>query len=126
MKKPMNQPLFQAIESKDAVDIVFTDIRLHVAKPRKPAPLPRAIAKSVRNNKPGRAFTTDFSIRKDGGFEMSFPTSPEIERVISEAESRGKTVRFMIPKEGISIFSGKDLIENLISKTERRYIGKNV
>lgn len=121
----MNQPSFQAIESKDAVDIIFTDIQLHIAKPRKPTPLSRAIALSIKGNRPGRAYTMSFSVKEDGRFEISFPNSPEIERVISEAESKGEMVRFMLPKEGINIFAGKDMIENLISKTERRHIGKN-
>ena len=121
----MNQPSFQTVESKDAVDIIFTDIQFHVAKPRKPVPLSRAIARSIRNNRPGRVYTTNFSIKKDGRFQMAFPTPPELEKVINDAESKGKTIRFILPKEGIPVFAGKDTTENIISKTERRHIGKN-
>jgi len=111
---------FQAIETEKTVDIVFTDIQLHVVKPRKPIPLWRAIEKSIRSGRLGRAFTNNFSIERNGEFSVNFPTPPELERVTDDAERRGKTVRYMIPKEGIPIRLGNDTIENIISKTERR------
>jgi hypothetical protein len=116
---------FRVIENEKTVDIVFTDIQLHVVKPRKPIPLSRAIEKSVRSGRLGRAFTNNFSIEENGKFSISFPTPPELEKVTADAKRRGKTVRYILPEGGIPVFAGKDMIENLISKMERRHIEKN-
>ncbi len=121
----MNQPSFQTTETAEFVDILFTDIRFHVAEPRKPLPLSRAIEKSIRSGQSGRSVTTSFSIKEDGGFRITFPTSPALERVISDAEKRGKTVRFMLPKEGLPVYAGKDMAEYLTSKKERRRTENN-
>jgi hypothetical protein len=116
---------FQVIENEKTVDIVFIDIQLHVVKPRKPTPLSRAIQKSIRSGRLGRAFTKDFSIEQNGKFSVSFPTPPELERITDDAERRGKKVRYIFPNEGIPVFAGRDLIEKLNSKTERGCAGNN-
>lgn len=116
---------FRVIENEKTVDIVFTDIQLHVVKPRKPIPLSRAIEKSVRSGRLGRAFTNNFSIEENGRFSISFPTPPELEKVTDDAEHRGKTVRFMFPKEGLPVYAGKDMVEYLTSKKERRRTENN-
>lgn len=116
---------FQVRENKEFVDIVFTDLQLHVVRPRKPIPLSRAIEKSIRSGRPGRAYTTNFTMKEGRKFEVEFPTPPELEKITADAERSGKTVRYILPGGGIPVFAGKDMIENLTSKTERRHIGKN-
>lgn len=116
---------FKTREDNEFVDIVFTDLQLHVVKPRKPIPLSRAIEKSIRNGRLGRAYTTNFTMMENREFRVEFPTPPELEKITADAERSGKTVRYILPEGGIPVFAGKDMIENLTSKTERRHIGKN-
>lgn len=104
-------------------DVFLTDIQMHVVKTRKPLPWYRAILKSFRNKKPGRFFTKDFSIiKKDKTFEakISFPLPEEIRKQMEEAQKSGKKIRLWVPKNGIPVYPGKDIIEFLKSRRGKR------
>ncbi len=104
-------------------DVFLTDIQIHVAKPRKPFSWYRVILKSLRNEKPGRFFTKDFSIiRKNSTFEtrFRFPLPEEIKKQIEKARKSGKKIRLWMPKDGISVYPGKDVIEFLKARNKIR------
>jgi len=104
-------------------DVLLTDIQMHVVEPRKPLPWYRTILKSFRNKKPGRFFTKDFSmIKKDKTFEarVSFPLPEEIRKQMEEAQKSGKKIRLWMPKNGIPVYPGKDVIEFLKARNKNR------
>ena len=105
------------------VDIILTDIQLHVAKPRKPSPLSKAIGKSLKNNKPGRFYKRDFSVTKDGTIQLPIFENSEIMKIKEKYEKEGKIVRFFMPKSGLDIYAGKDTIEHIEAK-EKRMVDK--
>jgi len=110
-------------EHKDEYyDVFLTDFQMHVTKPRKPLPWYRAILKSFRNKKPGRFYTKNakIDINEDGTFETAIPLLPTIQEEIKKAKKSGKKVRFIIPKEGVPIFAGKDLVEKMKSDRKKR------
>jgi hypothetical protein len=100
---PANQPT-------EFYDIILTDIQLHVQKTCNTRSLYRAAVKSIRNKKPGRAYTSAIKMMPDGRFQIRFD-SPDMQKQIAAAERAGKTIRFLIPRGGLPVFVGKDTIE---------------
>lgn len=100
-------------------DIAFTDIGIHAVEPTKPAPWHRAINKSLRSGMPGRIYSKDFKMelirKKDGSITARFstPIPDDLNEKIKEIEKTGKKVRFLLPKKGLPIYSGKDMIEKI-------------
>lgn len=108
-------------------DVFLTDIQMHVVEPRKPLPWYRAILKSFRNKKPGRFFSKAFSMtEKDKTFEANvrFPLPEKVRKQMEEAQKSGKKIRLWMPKDGIPIYPGKDVIEFLNSRRRRRLISQ--
>lgn len=103
------------------IDILVTDINLHTIKPRKPVSLGRKISKSITSGKSERAFSSEIKIVKDGTVEFAIPLGDE---VFLKAKKQGKQLRIMMPKEGIPIFPGDDVIERLKAKVKKQKSSK--
>lgn len=114
MEKSLNEDKF--------VDIVLTDIQLHVVDPGKPKPWYRTIAKSFRSGKPGRLFFKQFKlvVAPDNTLRFAMPLPQPIRDKVQKAESAGKTVRFFMPKGGIPIMLGRDAIEKMHAVRRKR------
>ena len=98
-------------------NILLTDVQFHAAKPTKPIPWLRAILKSLKSKKPGRFYTKNISINKDGTFEARFNLPLKMQKKMKEAEKSGKKIRIIVP-DNLPIFPSKDAIEKL--KSERK------
>lgn len=103
-------------------DITLTDFQFHHIEPRKPLTFGRSVLRSIRNGQPGRVHTTDFSVSKDGKitFRLRFPL--EDQKRIAEAQKQGKTIRILMPKNGVPVFWSKDLIEFLQAPKNRHIL----
>jgi len=107
-------------------DIFLTDVQMHVVEPRKPIPWYRVISRSLINRKPGRFYTTHFEMNdKERTIKLSFPPSPKTQQQTEEAKKKGKTIRFITPKNGIPVCLGKDVIEKLEADTNKLKKKKN-
>ncbi len=102
------------------LDILFTDIKLHTIKPRKPVSLGRKISKSITSKKAGRAFSRNIKITKDGKLELSIPLGKEFIDALEKARKQGKQLRIIMPKNGIPVYFGKDVIERLQAVVKRQ------
>ena len=100
-------------------DIVLTNIQLHTIQPRKPRSFLRTIFKSLRSGKPGRVYSRDISIGKNGEARLAIPLPPDEMMKIEEARKAGKIIRFFIPKTGLPVFYGKDLIDRIEADKRR-------
>ena len=102
-------------------DIVLKDIKLHVATRRKPLSFLRSILKVIRSGKPeGRYYQNNPPlVRKDGKFEFSIPLPKNVQEQIETAKKKGEVVRIMMPKGGIPVYAGDDMIE-FVKAHERR------
>jgi hypothetical protein len=96
-------------------DITLTDIQLHVQEPCNPPSLYRATVKSIRNKRAGRVYTTQMS---GNPLKVVFD-SPDMEEQIAAGQRAGKQIRFVIPKEGLRIVAGKDLVEFMKSHKKK-------
>ncbi len=98
-------------------NILLTDAQFHSVKPTRPTPWLTAILKSLKSKKPGRFYTKNISVNKDGTFELTFSLPPETQKKIEEAKKSGKKIRIIIP-DNLPIFLSKDAIEKL--KAEKK------
>ncbi|MFZ2975897.1 MAG: hypothetical protein WA055_04720 [Candidatus Moraniibacteriota bacterium] len=105
-----------SIENNKFIDIQLTDIQLHVIKPRKPISLGRAIDKSLKSKKGGRAQSRDISNSKNNEFTFSISLGKEL---LEKAKQEGKQIRFILPESGISIIPGKDMIEYIKAQKKK-------
>ncbi len=95
-------------------NIYLTDIQLHVTKPTNPPSFFRQILKSFKKGgQPGRVYSSDMTPNKDGTFRFSVPLSKDVQEKIELARRLGKEPRFMMPKDGIPIYPGKDVIQRI-------------
>lgn len=100
-------------------DIVFSDIQFHAVEPTNPSPWHRAINKSLRSGMPGRIYSKNFKMEftreKDGAITAKFstPIPDDLNEKVKEIEKTGKKVRFLLPKKGLPIYLGKDMIEKI-------------
>ena len=99
-------------------NILLTDAQFHTVKPTKPTSWLMAILKSLKSKKPGRFYTKNISVNKDGTFELTFSLPPKIQKKIEEAKKSGKKIRLSVLKDGLLIFPGPDAIEK--SKAEKK------
>ena len=109
------------------VNIVITDIQVHTTAATKPKPWYRMLMKSWRNRLPGRVFgkIDKPEISSDGTFKLTFPRLPTAEELFYQMpELRGKTVHFLAPEAGIPIFAGKDTMEFIKAKQNRKWTDK--
>lgn len=81
--------------------------------PRKPLSWYRAMWRSITNGLPGRFYSSDLKIGADSTLRFYVHTSPEIQAEKEKAEGQGKKLRIFIPKVGIPISFGSDLIEKI-------------
>lgn len=77
------------------------------------------ISLSIKNKKPGRAFTTDLKNLDDGQPEFAFDLGPEFQKLEEQAKAEGKTLRLLYPKGGVPIFAGKSAIEFQKARKQR-------
>ena len=98
-------------ENDQFIDIILTDLQMHVTKPRKPVSLGRSIKKTLTSKKDGRAYSRDMSVSKNGKFTFSIPLGKEFYKLKEKAEREGKQLRLLIPGFGLYVFTGKDMIE---------------
>lgn len=100
-------------------DIVLTDICLHIAEPRKPESLGRKIAKTIRSGKSGRAYGKIIKT-KDKEFRGMINLEPGFEEARRRAEGLGKKLRILVPKDGLKIYPGGDVLEYLEAKKRKQ------
>lgn len=98
-------------EAEKPIIIPLTDIQLHSNKSANPQSFERKIEKSLKGQKPGRCYGEGLRLNSDGTFEFSIPLPMEI---------KGRKVIFAIPKEGLPIYAGKDLIEKMKSLHKKK------
>ena len=99
-------------------DIILTDIQLHTIRPRKPESWYRAFWRSIKNKLPGRVYSRDISIKKNGTMIMGFPLPNNLQKEAEKAERSGKKLRIFMPTKGIPIMYGSDLIDRLKAKQD--------
>lgn len=105
----VKSPIIQ--ENGKFVDIILTDIQLHVEKARKPASPSRAMEKAIRNGEPGRFYSNNLTMDTDGKPVIPIFENSEIAKFIEKAKSERKIVRIFMPKDGLPITSGQDTKE---------------
>ncbi len=106
-------------KNKKYVDIILTDIKFHIAKPRKPLSPERAITKSLRNKKPGRIIKRNIPVTKDGIIQLPILENNEIKEIKEKYEKEGKTVRFFMPKKGLDMFIDKNTSEYIKARKKK-------
>ena len=94
-------------------DVFLTHIELHVKKFRNKSWI-HTIMKSIQNKKPG-VFHGKPTITKitDNIYTSAMPIPPDTQAQIDRAKKDGKELRFHVPKGGLPIYPGKDMIEFL-------------
>lgn len=105
---------YQIKETEKELSVIITDLQLHIQKPAKPKPWHWVAEKVARTGKPARAYTTSLKKNGDGKYEIVFPNEEYLK--IKRAEQAGKKVRYFIPKQGVYMYPGKDLVEYLKAK----------
>ncbi len=92
------------------VSIILTHTECHVTKPRKPLSILRIAEKCLRNGKPAKAFTKDFTMRKNGSSEITFDLLPkDIQK--KAIKSGQKFIKVFAPKNGLPIYAGADTLQ---------------
>ena len=97
------------------LDIYLTDIQVHVQKMSNPAPLLKAVEKTVKTGKPaGRAYgKITGANEKDHTMNFVLPFDDKTQARIKEAQRQGKQIRIWTPKAGLFVFAGKDTVEKI-------------
>lgn len=108
----------ETVTEEQTYDLILTDIRGHFLKATNPTPWYRAIMKSFRSGKPGRAFTNAIETTPDG-LRVIFDLPPKVIKEMEEAEQAGKRVRVLMTKAGLPFSPGKDFIDRFGSETIR-------
>jgi|SRR3989344_4421675 len=93
-------------------DIILTDVKFHTKVPRKPLSWYRAMWRSVRSGLPGRFYSSDIK-SKDGSMRFYVHNSPQIQMEKEKAEKQGKNLRIFMPKTGLPVFLGEDVVERI-------------
>jgi hypothetical protein len=94
------------------VDVLVTDIGLHTNLPRNSPTIDRAVQKSIRSGKPGRAYFEQKVVAIDEETRtVTLRFTPPIE-LIEKARREGKEIRFILP-ENTPIYAGKDMVEKI-------------
>jgi hypothetical protein len=116
-------------QSKKVKRIFLTDFQLHTAQKRSSDPLAQ-ILKSFKS--PERTHNRIFYDKSHMSpssepytvkFSMPITSlSPLIQKEIAEAEAQGLEIEFVIPKDGIPVYAGKDLQEFMQSKNGKRVL----
>jgi hypothetical protein len=91
--------------------ISLTDIQLHSNESNNPQSFERKIKKSIKSQKPERCNAGQFKFNEDGTMEFSIPAPKEL---------KGKKIVFAIPKEGLFVYAGKDLVEKIKSLNKKK------
>ena len=89
--------------------IILTDLMLHTNDHSRPKPLGRQVQKSLKSGSPGRAYSPQFKMDKNGRFTFTIPLGEEM------VDKNGNPIKILIPKEGIPIMLGPDMIAKLQS-----------
>lgn len=100
-------------------DVILTDVQLHTQIPPKPKPLFRSILQSMRNNKPGRTYSSNISFDDSGTFQFSIPLESKTGQEMLRAQKAGKKIRIFMPKSGLPVYLGKDMIEKLDAEKKK-------
>lgn len=110
------------------LDVMLTDIQLHVTQHSHPRPFDRQLAKSLRNGKPGRVYnqlppptTMSAEDHKNGRFKINLMGIPEIERAALEAKKQGKKLRILVPSTGLNVYAGKDTVEFIKARENQKW-----
>ncbi len=114
IKKPKNKP-----NSNDIV-LSVTDVQLHTTEKRQGS-ISKTIAKSVKNNKPGRIYST---IDKDKGNEPILEMllkDPDFTDMIRKYNEQGIRIFVEVPKN-VPMLVSKDTEEFINSKKGKRII----
>lgn len=109
-------------EQTKYVDIYLTDFQVHAQKMTNPAPLLRAVEKTIKAGKPsGRAYgKIDRVGEKDFTVHFSIPLDDKTQARVKEAQRLGKQIRILIPKHGLPILPGKDAIEKITALNRQK------
>ena len=107
---------------KECVDILLTDIQLHMAAPRKPLSPTRVIEKSLKKKKPGRWFSKNLpKPNKDGTLTLPILEDSNLFKYIEKLKVEGKKFRILVPKSGLFVYAGKDTIEFIEAQKKRAF-----
>lgn len=104
------------------LDIFLTDIQLHAQKMPNPAPLLRAVEKTVRSNKPsGRAYGKISNVNKQNfTMEFSIPLDDATQARIKKAKNEGKKIRIFMPQRGLNMYLGSDAMEKIAADKRKK------
>ncbi|MEK7619942.1 MAG: hypothetical protein AAB413_01745 [Patescibacteria group bacterium] len=102
----------QIQESETEVAVIITNLHLHTTVLRKPKTFAEGVRRSLTSGKAGRVHQSDgFEIAPDGQtFKFTIPIEG-MDRVVADAAAKGQRVRFYIPRDGLPLYIGKDLIQ---------------
>lgn len=106
-------------KTEEFYDVILTDIQFHTQKPAKPRSFLHSILRSIRNNKPGRAYSTDIKLNPDGTMHFSIPLESKLGQEMERAKRLGKQIRILTPKIGVPVYLGKDAEEKLDALKKR-------
>lgn len=108
------------VDPKDCLDVIITDYQLHLQKVRKPNSLGRQIVKAFHGSKVRRAYSNEVAFdnkTKSATLGINLGT----EELYALARKKGKKyVRFLMPKDGLNLYIGNDIIEKVESLKKRR------
>jgi len=101
------------LDAGECLDILLTDIQLHVQKVRNPNSLGRQYIKALHGSKQRRAYSN--SVKFDGKKRtITLALDLGEEHLFAEAQKRGKKyIRYFIKQDGIPLYLGSDTIERL-------------
>ncbi len=112
------------VDPKDCLDVIITDYQFHLQKVRKPNSLGRQIAKAFHGSKIRRAYSNDVKI-DEKNHSASLAINLGQEELQELARKRGKKyIRFLIPKKGLNLYPGKDILEK-IESVKKKYLKKS-
>lgn len=99
------------IDPKDCLDIILTDIQLHVLKVRNPNSLGKQYVKAVHGSKVRRAYSN--SVKPDSkNKSMELSIDLGMESLFELGRQKGKKyIRFFAKKDGLPVALGKDVME---------------
>jgi len=112
------------VDPKDCLDVIITDYQFHLQKVRKPNSLGRQIVKAFHGSKVRRAYSNDVKI-DENNHSATLAINLGQEELQELARKRGKKyIRFLIPKEGLNLYPGKDVLEK-IESVKKKYLKKS-
>lgn len=93
------------------IDIVLTGVKLHAAKPRKPALMAQSIERTMHTRKPDKFFGERIRPLDKNGQPQKRIKIANIGPLQELARRTGKQIRIHFPERGIPVYFAKDALE---------------